>query len=77
MPEYLRSQKNMPIDTNLQQEFLPGLNKEIISKLKEGDKKTISFDLSDLLKNNKLKIPYELKLFQLKKKLSLKLMRNI
>ncbi len=70
VPEYLRSQKNMPIDTNLQQEFLPGLNKEIISKLKEGDKKTISFDLSDLLKNNKLKkIPYEIEIISIEEKI--------
>ncbi len=69
IPEYLRSQTNMPIDTGLEQELLPGINKQLISKLKEGDKKNITFDLSKLLKNEKLnKINYEIEIVAIEEK---------
>ncbi len=56
IPEYLKSQKNIPIDTGINQEIIPGINNELISqKLKQGDKKKINFDLSNLLSNDKLK----------------------
>ncbi len=56
IPEYLSSQKNIPIDTDVDQEIIPGINKKLISeKLKQGDKRKISFDLSKLLKNEKFK----------------------
>ncbi len=58
VPEYLRAQKNLPIDTAFDQEILPGINKELISKFREGMKKNIIFDLSNLLKNEKLKNVY-------------------
>ncbi len=55
VPEYLRSQKNLPIDTGSEQEFLPSINKILISKnLKIGDKGNFNIDLSKLLKNEKL-----------------------
>ncbi len=55
VPEYLRSQKNLPVDTGSDQEILPGINNLLISKkLKEGDKKSFLIDLSKLLKNDKL-----------------------
>ena len=61
VPEYLRTQKNLPIDTAFDQEILPGINKELISKFREGVKKNIIFDLSSLLKNEKLKnVDYEI-----------------
>ena len=63
VPEYLYSQKNVPIDTGLDQEFLPGINKELISKLKEGDKKTIYLNLSKMLKNENLnKVNFEVEI---------------
>ena len=69
IPEYLRSQSNMPIDTGLEQELLPGINKQLISKLKEGDKKNITFDLSKLLQNEKLnKIDYEIEVVSIEEK---------
>ena len=69
IPEYLRSQTNMPIDTGLEQELLPGINKQLISNLKEGDKKNITFDLSKLLKNEKLnKINYEIEVVSIEEK---------
>ena len=62
VPEYLKSQKNLPIDTGIQQEILPGINKILTSnKLKEGDKKKFSFDLSNLNKMQKIdKVEYEI-----------------
>ena len=55
VPEYFKSQKNIPIDTDTDYEMLPNINKELVSnKLKQGDKKVLSFDLSKLLKNEKL-----------------------
>ena len=63
VPEYLNSQKNVPIDTSLDQEFLPGINKELISKLKEGDKKNIYLNLSKMLKNENLnKVNFEVEI---------------
>ena len=56
VPEYLKSQKNIPIDTGENQEILPGINKILTTKkLKLNDKKNFFFDLSKLLKNEKLK----------------------
>ena len=54
VPDYLKLQKNIPIDTGSEQEILPGLNKLLISKMKQGDKKNFSVDLSKILKNNEL-----------------------
>ena len=69
VPEYLRSQSNLPIDTGLDHEILPGINKHLISKLKEGDKKNITFDLSKLLKNEKLnEIDYEIEIISIEEK---------
>ncbi len=67
VPEYLRSQKNIPIDTGIEQEILPGINNALISnKLNEGDKKNISFDLSKLLQNNKLKkVEFEIEIISI------------
>ncbi|MDA9748939.1 trigger factor [Pelagibacteraceae bacterium] len=71
VPEYLRSQKNIPIDTDLDQEYLPGINNQLISKLKEGDKKNIFLDLSTVLKNNKLKkVSYEIEVISVEKKVN-------
>ncbi len=56
VPEYFKSQKNIPVDTSLDQEFLPGINNKLIAnKLKEGVKKKIYFDLSKILNNEKVK----------------------
>ena len=56
VPEYLKNQKNLPIDTSNQQEILPGINKKLFtSKLKKGQNKKFIFDLSKLLKNDNLK----------------------
>ena len=56
IPKNLRTQKNLPIDTDSDQEILPGLSEQLIkNKLKEGEKKNLIFDLSSSLNNKELK----------------------
>ncbi len=71
IPEYLRSQKKFPIDTDFDQEILPDINKKLISeKIKEGDKKNISFNLSKLLKDDKFKkVDYEFQIISIEEKI--------
>ncbi len=71
IPEYLGSQKNIPIDTGIDQEILPGINKQLISqKVKQGDKKQLSFDLSKILKNKNLKnVNYEFEIISIEEKI--------
>tara|TARA_B100001057_G_scaffold149723_1_gene149617 strand:+ start:220 stop:1569 length:1350 start_codon:yes stop_codon:yes gene_type:complete len=74
IPEYLRSQKNIPIDTDIDQEILPGINKTLISqKLKQGDKKQLKFDLSKVLKNENFKeVSYEFQIITIEEKIKFK-----
>ncbi len=56
LPDYLKSQKNFPIDLGFDDGILPGLNKELIKrKVKAGDKIELKIDLSKILKNDKFK----------------------
>ncbi len=56
LPEFLKAQKNMPVDTSIEQEILPGINHILTSSnLKQGDKKNFNFDLSKQLKDKKFK----------------------
>ncbi len=56
LPEYLKSQKNFPIDLNFDDGILPGLNKELIErKVKIGDKIDLKINLSKILKDDKFK----------------------
>ena len=56
LPEYLKSQKNFPIDLGFDDGILPGLNKELIErKVKAGDKIDLQIDLSKILKDDKFK----------------------
>ncbi len=70
IPEFLISQKSIPIDTGLEQEILPGINKALISNnLKEGDKITLAFDLSKLQQNEKLKkVNYDIEIISIEEK---------
>ncbi len=67
VPQYIKEQKNIPIDTGFNQEILPGINSQLINnELKEGDKKIFYFDLSELLKNEKLKkVNYEIEIISI------------
>ena len=56
LPEYLKSQKNFPIDLGFDDGILPGLNKELIErKVKAGDKIVLKINLSKILKDDKFK----------------------
>ncbi len=56
LPEYLKSQKNFPIDLGFDDGILPGLNKELIErKVKAGDKIELKINLSTILKDDKFK----------------------
>ncbi len=56
LPEYLKSQKNFPIDLDVDEGILPNLNKELISKkVKVGDKFDLELNLSKILKEDKFK----------------------
>ncbi len=56
LPEYLKSQKNFPIDLGFDDGILPGLNKELIErKVKAGDKIELKINLSKILKDDKFK----------------------
>ncbi len=69
IPEYLKTQKSLPIDMSSEQQILPGINKKIISKFKEGDKKNIFFDLSKLLKDESLKkVEFEIEIVSIEEK---------
>ncbi len=78
IPKYLKSQKNIPIDTELDQEILPGINSELISrKFKQGDKAVISFDLSKLLKSENLnKVEYNIEIISIEKKIKFKITKE-
>ena len=70
IPEYLKSQNNIPIDTGIDQEILPGINKGLISKFKIGDDKKVNIDLSTILKNKDLKkISYSVKVISIEEKI--------
>ena len=56
LPEYLKSQKNFPIDLGFDDGILPGLNKEFLErKVKAGDRIEFKIDLSKILKDDKFK----------------------
>ncbi len=56
LPEYLKSQKNFPVDLGFEDAILPGLNKELIErKVKVGDKIQFKINLSKILKDDKFK----------------------
>ena len=70
VPEYIKSQKNVTVDTEFQQEILPEINTKLISNnFKVDDKKNISFDLSKILKNDKFKkVNYVIKINSIEEK---------
>jgi len=56
LPEYLKSQKNFPIDLGFDDGILPGLNKALIEKkVKAGDKIELKINLSKILNDDKFK----------------------
>ena len=56
LPDYLKSQKNFPIDLGFDDGILPDLNKKLIEKkVKAGDKIELKINLSKILKDDKFK----------------------
>ena len=54
VPDFLNSQKNIPITTDSDYQILPDIGKKLIDKkVKMGDKIKIFFDLKDVLKKDK------------------------
>ena len=78
IPEYLREQKNLPLDTDSEIQILPNLSEKIIkSKLKEGDKIDLSFDLSEVLKNKqKNNVYFNIEIISVEEKIEFKLDKN-
>ncbi len=78
VPEYLKSQKNIPVETDIDQEILPGLNEILVSKkYKQGDKKSSLFDLSKVLKNDKFKdVEYNLEVVTIEEKTKFKISKE-
>ncbi len=69
VPDYLKFQKNFPVDTDMDKEILPGINRLLISKCKEGDKKNIAIDLSKELKSKEFKkVMYEIEVISIEEK---------
>ena len=51
MPDFLKSQENLPIITDSDYQILPDISSKLIeNKLKEGDVKKIKFDMKEILK---------------------------
>ena len=78
VPEYMRVQKNIPIEVESENEILPGLNKDLISKkLKEGDRYNFTSDLSKLLKNDSLKkVEYKIEVISIEERIKFKISKE-
>ncbi len=75
IPEYLKVQKNLPIDTDSDIQILPDLVKKIISNnLNEGDKIELSFNLSEVLKNKEKKnVKFKIEILNIEEKIEFKM----
>ncbi len=78
LPEYLKSQKNFPIDLGFDDGILPGLNKELIErKVKAGDKIELKINLSKILKDDKFKItPFNFEIISIEEKIKFELTKE-
>ncbi len=78
LPEYLKSQKNFPIDLGFDDGILPGLNKELINrKVKTGDKIELKINLSKILKDDKFKkITFNFEIISIEEKIKFELTKE-
>jgi len=62
VPDFLKSQQNLPIVTDSDYQVLPDISKKLISKkVKSGDKIKLLFNLNDVLKEkNKTEVEFEI-----------------
>ncbi len=73
-PEFLKSQKNIPITTDSDYQVLPDISSKILAKKpKIGDVIKLEFNLKEILKENKDKvIEFEIKILSIEKKVDFK-----
>ena len=78
LPEYLKSQKNFPIDLEFDDGILPNLNKELISKkVKVGDKLDLELNLSKILKDDKFnKTTFNFEVISIEEKIKFELTKE-
>ena len=78
LPEYLKSQKNFPIDLEFDDGILPNLNKELISKkVKVGDKLELVLNLSKILKDDKFsKTTFNFEIISIEEKIKFELTKE-
>ncbi len=78
LPEYLKSQKNFPIDLEFDDGILPNLNKELISKkVKVGDKLDLEINLSKILKDDKYnKTTFNFEIISIEEKIKFELTKE-
>jgi len=78
LPEYLKSQKNFPIDLSFDDGILPGLNKELIEKkVKAGDKIELNINLSKILKDDKFtKTTFHFEIISIEEKIKFELTKE-
>ncbi len=78
LPEYLKSQKNFPIDLGFDDGILPGLNKKLIErKVKAGEKIELKINLSKILKDDKFKItPFNFEIISIEEKIKFEITKE-
>ncbi len=78
IPEYLKLQKNLPVEMDNEQEILPGLSDKLLSKKpKVNDKLNLFFDLSNVLKDENLnKIDFEIEILSIEEKVKFELTKD-
>ena len=78
LPEYLKSQKNFPVDLDFDDGILPGLNKELIErKVKVGDKIELKINLSKILKDEKFnKTTFHFEIISIEEKIKFELTKE-
>ena len=71
VPDFLKSQQNVPVITDSDYQILPDISKKLINKkAKAGDLLKISFDLKDILKTkNKNEVEFEIDLISVEEKI--------
>lgn len=75
VPDFLHSQKNLPIDTNSDYQILPDISNKLISKkIKVRDKIKLKFDLSQVMKLKKKKeVEFEIEILSLEENIDFKI----
>ena len=75
VPDFLKSQKNIPIITDSDYQILPDLSKKLIEKkVKQGDKVNLLFDLKEVLKKeSKTEISFSIEIISIEESSNLEI----